>query len=109
VPPSPTASGQEIATLKAAIEACVQVGRAVPPQYSDGSMTKGFDAHNNPISGRVQNNVRYQGEMPARYAFNKCMVGKGMSLRRRSTAPVTPPTPSGAQALPGHQEPDTDS
>jgi uncharacterized coiled-coil protein SlyX len=82
VPPSPTALGpQEIATLKAAIEACVQVGRAVPPpQYSDGSMTKGFDAYYNPISGRVQNNVRYQGEMPALYAFNKCMVGKGISL-----------------------------
>ncbi|KLN52624.1 hypothetical protein [Variovorax paradoxus] len=43
-------------------------------------MTKGFDAHYNPISGRVQNNVRYQGEMPALYAFNKWMVGKGISL-----------------------------
>jgi len=43
-------------------------------------MTKGFDAHYNPISGRVQNSVRYQGEMPALYAFNKCMVGKGISL-----------------------------
>ena len=78
----PAAMGpQEIANLKAAIEACVQVGRAVPPpQYSDGSMTKGFDAYYNPITGRVQNNVRYQGEMPALYAFNKCMVGKGISL-----------------------------
>ncbi|CAN7597005.1 hypothetical protein LJR069_004419 [Variovorax paradoxus] len=43
-------------------------------------MTKGFDAYYNPISGRVQNNVRYQGEMPALYAFNKCMVGKGIPL-----------------------------
>lgn len=43
-------------------------------------MIKGLDAHYNPISGRVQNNVRYQGEMPALYAFNKCMVGKGISL-----------------------------
>lgn len=81
-PQSPAALGpQEIATLKAAIEACVQVGRAVPPpQYSDGSMTKGFDAYYNPITGRVQNNVRYQGEMPALYAFNKCMVSKGISI-----------------------------
>lgn len=81
-PPSPAALGpQEIASLKAAIEACVQVGRAVPPpQYSDGSMTKGFDAYYNQITGRVQNNVRYQGEMPALYAFNKCLVGKGFSV-----------------------------
>ncbi|CAN7724956.1 hypothetical protein LJR161_006110 [Variovorax paradoxus] len=43
-------------------------------------MTKGFDAHYNPISGRVQNNVRYQGEMLALYAFNKCLVDKGISL-----------------------------
>lgn len=82
VPRSPTAlDPQEISTLKSAIEACVQVGRTVPiPQYSDGSMTKGFDAYYNPVSGHVRNNVRYQGEMPALYAFNKCMVGKGVSL-----------------------------
>ncbi len=81
-PPPPAAPGpQEVATLKAAIDACVQVARAVPPPpYTDSAMTKGFDAYYNAITNRVQNNVRYQGEMPALYAFNKCMVSKGISV-----------------------------
>lgn len=79
--PAASMDSQGTATLQAAIEACVQIGRATPPpQYSDASLTKNFDAYYNPITGRIQNNVRYQGEMPALYAFNKCIVRKGISV-----------------------------
>jgi len=40
-------------------------------------MTKGFDAHYNPISGRVQNNVRDQGEMPAFLRAQQMHGGQG--------------------------------
>ena len=52
-----------------------------PPQYSDGSMTNSCDARYNPIFGRVLNDVRYQGEIPAFCVFQQCMMGKGTSLR----------------------------
>jgi len=75
-------SGESLATLTAAIAGCVQVAREIPAQDEmEARFYKRFDAYYNPGNGLVQNNARYNGEMPALYAFNKCMVAKGFPLK----------------------------
>lgn len=76
-------TGEQIEMLKKVIAQCIEVARASAPKdtpdYSLGFYTR-FDAYYNVASGLVQNNVRLSGEMPALYAFNKCMASQGWPL-----------------------------
>ncbi|MFM0687358.1 hypothetical protein PQQ77_15375 [Paraburkholderia strydomiana] len=72
-------SSEEIAGLKQAVAQCVTRVRASAPAGNEQFYT-GFDAYYNPASGRVMNNVQYNGQVPALYAFNKCMASQGFPL-----------------------------
>lgn len=75
-----------MASLNAVIADCVKLVRASAPHTGtalDDIQSKfwtGFETNYNPASGRVKNNVMYNGERPAMYAFNKCMNSKGGPL-----------------------------
>ncbi|MDR6538866.1 hypothetical protein [Variovorax soli] len=71
----------DIAKLNVVIAKCVAVARNLPPkdEYA-ASFYKDFDAFYNVGTGRVQDNVIYNGGQPARFAFNKCMADRGWPL-----------------------------
>lgn len=78
-------SPEQVASLSPIIADCVKLVRASGQQ--GGTMAEmeakfwtGFDAYYNPASGRVENNVMYNGQRPALYAFNKCMSAKGVPV-----------------------------
>ena len=78
-------SPEQIASLSSVIANCVKRVRASGPQ--GGTMAEmeakfwtDFDAYYNPASGRVENNVTFNGQRPALYAFNKCMNANGTPL-----------------------------
>jgi len=76
---SQSLSPERIAALNKAIAQCVTRVRASAPAGQE-QFYVGFDAYYNPGNGRVMNNVRYNGEAPALYAFNKCMASQGFPL-----------------------------
>jgi hypothetical protein len=67
----------QIENLKKTISLCVDAARKSAP---GDAMAQEFDAFYNPGNGQVQNNVRFQGQRPALYAFNKCMTERGIPL-----------------------------
>jgi hypothetical protein len=74
---------QQVTALETAVGECVRLTRDSAPRNSpeyESNFWKGFDAYYNPGSGLVTNNVMYNGQRPALYAFNKCMTTKGMPL-----------------------------
>ncbi|HEX7683857.1 MAG TPA: hypothetical protein VF446_10045 [Trinickia sp.] len=70
---------ERIAALNKAIAQCVTRVRASAPTGQEEFYVR-FDAYYNPGNGRVMNNVRYNGEAPALYMFNKCMASQGFPL-----------------------------
>jgi outer membrane murein-binding lipoprotein Lpp len=67
---------QQVESLVKAISTCVAAARAPNPDH----LLPDFDAYYNPANGRVMDNVQYNGQMPARFAFNKCMMTSGWPL-----------------------------
>jgi hypothetical protein len=76
---------QQVTSLNSLVADCVKEVRSAAPADSgfntiDRRFWTGFDAFYNPGTGKVQNNVVYNGERPALYAFNKCMSARGIPL-----------------------------
>lgn len=71
----------EMPALKSVITDCVQQvrGAAVANEFSKDFWT-GFDAYYNPATDRVLDNTTMNGQLPARYAFQKCMASRGYPL-----------------------------
>ena len=68
----------EVEKLKNTIALCVDYSKKNAPV---GETFEKFDAFYNPANGHIENNVLYNGQRPALYAFNKCMTKLGFSLR----------------------------
>lgn len=75
----PTIAQEQIAQLNKTITDCVARVRTLSPVGKEQFYVH-FDAYYNAANGRVMNNVQYQGEVPALYAFNKCMSSRGISI-----------------------------
>jgi uncharacterized coiled-coil protein SlyX len=81
VPPTaPGPSADQVEALKKVVAECVRTVRSSTPHDELSQFYSGFDAFYNPASGRVQNNIIYNGGLPAVYAFNKCMTDNGWPL-----------------------------
>ncbi len=67
----------QIAALQKSIQLCIANVHSIAPGNQFYSR---FDAYFDPVTGTVKNNVMYNGDMPALYAFRKCMIQQGFSL-----------------------------
>lgn len=73
-------SSEHLASLNKAISLCVSRVRASAPSGQE-LFYKSFDAFYNQETGRVINNVQFQGGVPALFVFNKCMSDQGIPLK----------------------------
>lgn len=73
-------SAEQISATKRVVAQCVASVRAAAPPDYDARFWKEFDAFFNQATGRVRDNVVYNGSLPAQHAFHKCMAEKGVPL-----------------------------
>lgn len=84
--PQSSLNAEQTVVLNKTVAECVELVRAsgAKPESTfdtvNAKFWSGFDAYYNPSTGRVENNVMYVGQRPVLYAFNKCMVSKGVPL-----------------------------
>ena len=71
----------QIQLVESAIASCLkQVREFVPEQSHEKTFWTGFDAYFNLASGKVRDNVTMNGQLPAKFAFNKCTSARGVTL-----------------------------
>ena len=72
----------QLPALRKAIAECASNvrGSAMQRDPIEQKFFSDFDAYYNPAAGRVQDNVIYNGGLPAKYQFNKCMTEQGWPL-----------------------------
>jgi hypothetical protein len=62
----------EVAAVIKAVTKCLNIVHS-----KDDTVSKNFDAHYNPATGRVENNAVYVGDTEPHFQFNKCMAHQG--------------------------------